>query len=369
MGIGPGAWVGLMLGNVPDFVILALALSKLGRRGGAARSDHRQPRAGDDPGGGAAARAHHPAARRRGRTGGGRAPLLREPAHGARPPRRATVEVRAREPAAAAGHAAHLQPLQARADRQPGRSGRGRRRSCSSPPTRRRRSQGRACAPTRTSTPRRRRSASAGRARRGSRALRGAAPPQLRLRLRPAAGAGRTARRCSSRTRCRPSASPSCCASRDRRLPRHARALRRAGAGADGQAAQGERRALPELGLAAARPRSPSASTSGTASACSPATTAPRRGRSRSIAAARIPTTVGKPFEGVELRVGRPDGERAAGRRGGPDLGARGGAVDASAVPKIHLARSATAASRSAASTAGLVPHRRPRASRQGAGG
>lgn len=28
-GIGPGAWVGLMLGNVPDFVILALALSKL----------------------------------------------------------------------------------------------------------------------------------------------------------------------------------------------------------------------------------------------------------------------------------------------------------------------------------------------------
>ncbi|HVX95048.1 MAG TPA: class I adenylate-forming enzyme family protein [Polyangia bacterium] len=29
MGIGAGAWVGLMLGNVPDFVILALALSKL----------------------------------------------------------------------------------------------------------------------------------------------------------------------------------------------------------------------------------------------------------------------------------------------------------------------------------------------------
>jgi acyl-CoA synthetase (AMP-forming)/AMP-acid ligase II len=30
MGIAPGAWVGLMLGNVPDFVILALALSKIG---------------------------------------------------------------------------------------------------------------------------------------------------------------------------------------------------------------------------------------------------------------------------------------------------------------------------------------------------
>ena len=30
MGIKEGAWVGLMLGNVPDFVILALALAKLG---------------------------------------------------------------------------------------------------------------------------------------------------------------------------------------------------------------------------------------------------------------------------------------------------------------------------------------------------
>ena len=30
MGIKDGAWVGLMLGNVPDFVILALALAKLG---------------------------------------------------------------------------------------------------------------------------------------------------------------------------------------------------------------------------------------------------------------------------------------------------------------------------------------------------
>jgi long-chain acyl-CoA synthetase len=29
LGVGPGAWVGLMLGNVPDFVILALALSKI----------------------------------------------------------------------------------------------------------------------------------------------------------------------------------------------------------------------------------------------------------------------------------------------------------------------------------------------------
>src|SRR5437667_1324517 len=29
LGIGPGSWVGVMLGNVPDFVILALAVSKL----------------------------------------------------------------------------------------------------------------------------------------------------------------------------------------------------------------------------------------------------------------------------------------------------------------------------------------------------
>src|ERR671932_602294 len=30
MAIGEGQWVGLMLGNVPDFAILALALSKVG---------------------------------------------------------------------------------------------------------------------------------------------------------------------------------------------------------------------------------------------------------------------------------------------------------------------------------------------------
>src|SRR5207237_9444035 len=30
LGIGDGAWVGLMLGNVPDFVILTLAVAKLG---------------------------------------------------------------------------------------------------------------------------------------------------------------------------------------------------------------------------------------------------------------------------------------------------------------------------------------------------
>src|SRR5688572_15907193 len=30
LGIGRGAWVGVMLGNVPDFVIVALALSKMG---------------------------------------------------------------------------------------------------------------------------------------------------------------------------------------------------------------------------------------------------------------------------------------------------------------------------------------------------
>ena len=66
MGIKEGAWVGLMLGNVPDFVILALALSRARRGDRADRSDHRRPRARADPRRGAAARAGHPTARQRG---------------------------------------------------------------------------------------------------------------------------------------------------------------------------------------------------------------------------------------------------------------------------------------------------------------
>jgi len=63
MGIKEGAWVGLMLGNVPDFVILALALSRLERGDRADRSDDRRTRARADPGRRAAPRAGDPATR------------------------------------------------------------------------------------------------------------------------------------------------------------------------------------------------------------------------------------------------------------------------------------------------------------------
>ncbi len=213
-GIGPGAWVGLMLGNVPDFVILALALSKVDAVVVPLDPTTGEPRAGDDPGSGAAARAHHPTARRRGADQAAAGlPVLREPDDRA-PARGATVEVRAREPPPPAGHAAHLQPLQARADREPGGpsgGGAGRR---AVHRHRRRRSQRRRA---HRRQPRRRGAGDrqvAGGARRGSRALRHAAPRQLRVRLRPAAWRWPTARPCSSRTSSRPSASPSCCASR-----------------------------------------------------------------------------------------------------------------------------------------------------------
>ena len=49
-----------MLGNVPDFVILALALSKIEAVLVPLDSDHREPGAGDGARGRAAARAHHP---------------------------------------------------------------------------------------------------------------------------------------------------------------------------------------------------------------------------------------------------------------------------------------------------------------------
>ena len=114
MGIGPGSWVGLMLGNVPDFVILALALSKIdavvvpldpttGNRelemvleAAPLRALITRPRGGE--GGQATA---GPA-------------LLRRPSRSPPAVRAgAAVEVRAREPPAPAGHAADLQPLQA----------------------------------------------------------------------------------------------------------------------------------------------------------------------------------------------------------------------------------------------------------------
>ena len=122
MGIGPGSWVGLMLGNVPDFVILTLALSKIdavvvpldpttGNRelemvleAAPLRALITRPRGGE--GGQAAAGL----------------PYYATPPRGA-PAGRAAVEVRARDPPAAAGDAAHVQPLQARAAREPRRRG------------------------------------------------------------------------------------------------------------------------------------------------------------------------------------------------------------------------------------------------------
>ena len=41
LGVGPGTWVAVMLGNVPEFVILALAVSKL--RGGVRAARFRRP--------------------------------------------------------------------------------------------------------------------------------------------------------------------------------------------------------------------------------------------------------------------------------------------------------------------------------------
>ena len=121
MGIGPGAWVGLMLGNVPDFVILALALSKIEAVVVPAGSDDRQPRAGDGPGGGAAARAHHAPARRRRRARRWRACPTTSARRRRGRPAGPAVEVRARESPPAAGDAADVQPVQARAAGQPRR--------------------------------------------------------------------------------------------------------------------------------------------------------------------------------------------------------------------------------------------------------
>ena len=133
MGIGPGAWVGLMLGNVPDFVILTLAVSKVegvvvpldpttGNRelemileAAPLRALVTRPRGGE----GVQAAAGLP---------------YYASAAGGAPAGRAAVEVRARDPPAPAGDAAVVQPVQARAAREPGRRGAATRpRSCSSP--------------------------------------------------------------------------------------------------------------------------------------------------------------------------------------------------------------------------------------------
>ena len=120
--------------------------------------------------------------------------------------------------------------------------------------------------------------------------------------------------------------------------------------------------------LGAARRASPRASTSGSASACSPATTARRRGRWRSIARGKDPETVGRAFEGVEVRVAGAKGDRLPAGEIGPILGALEDAVAAGRCRR-STCPSATTASRSAASarTAGSAPATSDSSTRTGA--
>ena len=102
MGIKKGAWVGLMLGNVPDFVILTLALSKLDAAIVPIDPDDRRPRARAHSRAGAAARAGHPPAWQRGSisANGTSAPVPPSPC-----PARASAADRAAGPAGAAAAA------------------------------------------------------------------------------------------------------------------------------------------------------------------------------------------------------------------------------------------------------------------------
>ena len=113
-------------------------------------------------------------------------------------------------------------------------------------------------------------------------------------------------------------------------------AVRRAGRVPTDQAAQDQGRALPAQRARRCPPASPRASTSGTASACSPATTPPRRGRSPSTARARSPRRSASAFEGVELRVAGAKGERLTAGEIGP-IWVRSKTLSMLAVPKMHL--------------------------------
>ena len=65
-------------------------------------------------------------------------------------------------------------------------------------------------------------------------------------------------------------------------------------------------------GVVPAAPAWPTLSTNATGCGCCPATTPPRPARSASSARARSPRTVGKPYAGVELRLGGGDAPAAA---------------------------------------------------------
>ena len=82
---------------------------------------------------------------------------------------------------------------------------------------------------------------------------------------------------------------------------------------------------------------SPRASTSGSASACCPVTTARRRGRSPSTRQGKEPETVGRAFEGVEVRDRRRQGRRRRRRARSARSGSSSKTLSMLAVPKMHL--------------------------------
>ena len=229
-----------------------------------------------------------------------------------------------------------MQPVQARAAGEPDRRRTRRARGRAVHRVGRRRSQGR---DQDRREPRRGRAGDrqdAGRERRGSRALHDAAAHELRLRLRPA---GRAGARHDAVPRGRGVAEAdrqAAARAEHRLLRRQPGAVRRAGARADDQAAQDQRRALPELAGRRCPRASPRASRSGSASACCPATTARRRARSPSIARARTRRPSGARSRASSCASPAPRAIRLAAGEIGP-IWARSKTLSMLAVPKIHL--------------------------------
>ena len=73
------------------------------------------------------------------------------------------------------------------------------------------------------------------------------------------------------------------------------------------------------------------------------------------------PETVGKPFEGVELRVAAPSGEKIPPGEAGP-IWVRSSGLSMLSVPKIHLPKRERRRADRRRRRRRLVPHRRPRA-------
>ena len=136
-----------------------------------------------------------------------------------------------------------------------------------------------------------------------------------------------TARRCSWRTRSRRSASPSCCASRTSTCSRARLRCSVAGARADGQAAEGGRRPVPELGLGIAgahRGILPRAVRDPAALVLPHDAGGPAGRRPRRQGAGERRTRL----RGCRVARRQPQGRTAGGRRRWPHLGPLGRAVD-----------------------------------------